>query len=146
MKKFRKTHLEKAGAILIRKKNGKKEILLEYRSRDYGDWTFPKGDIEKDETSEQTAKRELKEETGFNVKLIRKLPDINYEFEQGGKIHHVKQHMFLAQIIDGHLTPEFKYDGLRWVKIEEAAGVLTHQDLKDYLAKIKPKLILEKTF
>ncbi len=137
MKEYTKTNLEKAGAVLIRDNNGMEEVLLEYRARGYDDWTFPKGDMEDGETPEMTAIRELKEETGFDVELIEKLPDINYEFEQTGKVHHVTQHMFLAKILDGHLTPEFKHDGLKWVSTEEAAKILTHQDLKDYLREEK---------
>lgn len=144
MKQYTKTKLEKAGAILIRTINDNEEILLEYRARGYDDWTFPKGDIEAGETPEQTAIRELKEETGFGVELVEKLPDICYEFKQNGRIHEVTQHMFLAKIIDGRLAPEFTSDRLKWVSLADAMKVLTHQDLKDYLKNIITKLRTQK--
>jgi len=48
--------------------------------------------------------------------------------------------MFLAEIIDGHLTPEFKSDKLKWLPIGEARETLTHQNLKDYLDNIEIKI------
>ncbi len=129
--------LEKAGAILTRKRNEVEEVLLEYRARGYDDWTFPKGDMEKGETPKDTALRELREETGYNIEIIEKLPDIKYEFEENDQKCSVTQHMFLAEIIDGHLTPEFESDRLKWVSQEKAMQILTHQDLKDYLEKIR---------
>lgn len=126
-------YIEEAGAVLIRERQGNIEILLEYRDRSYHDWTFPKGNIEKNETIEETAVRELKEETGYTIKIIKKLPNVYYEWEKGK----VRQHMFLAQVIDGHLTPEFKSDRLKWFSIDEAVEKLTHKNLKNYLKSIK---------
>jgi len=127
-----KNIIKKSGAVLFRERDGEKDVLLEYRDREYHDWTFPKGGMEDGETAEVTAVRELREETGYNIEVLQELPDIRYEFDEGKVI----QHMFLAKVIDGHLTPEFKSDRLKWVPIEEAENLLTHQDLKDYLSKI----------
>src|SRR4030065_2242357 len=94
--------IEKAGTVILRNNKGYKEILLGHRSRGFNDWTFPKGKIEPGETPEETAIRETKEETGFDVRLTQKLPDIDYEYHGSGKIR-VKQYMFLAEITDGEL-------------------------------------------
>ncbi|RJO61932.1 NUDIX domain-containing protein [candidate division WS5 bacterium] len=136
--------INKAGAVLLREKSGKIEILLEYRDREYKDWTFPKGDIEKDETPEETAVRELREETGYRIEIIEKLPDICYEFRLNGGKNEVCLKMFLAKAIDGRLTLEFPSDRLRWMTLNEAEKTLTHQNLKDYLEKVKPNLAVKK--
>lgn len=133
--------IEKAGAVLLREKDSKVEILLEYRDREYKDWTFPKGDIEKDESPKETAVRELKEETGYRIEIIKQLPDIFYEFELNGEKNQVCLKMFLAKVIDGHLTLEFASDRLKWMSLEEAEETLTHKNLKDYLKKIREDIL-----
>ena len=56
------------GAVVFREKDYKKQILL-IRHVNGGHWAFPKGHVEKDETEEQTALREILEETGLSVRL-----------------------------------------------------------------------------
>ena len=47
-----------------------------------GKWTFPKGHVERRETIERTARREVREETGLkNLRLVRKLGRITITFE-----------------------------------------------------------------
>ena len=54
-----------AGAIIFRKEKGNiYYLLLHYEA---GHWDFPKGNIEKGEKSEETAQREIKEETGLEI-------------------------------------------------------------------------------
>lgn len=70
-----------AGAVII---NDKKVLLLHYSS---GHWDFPKGHIEKGETELETAKREVKEETGLDIKdfeIISISDDLRY-IETDGK-------------------------------------------------------------
>lgn len=56
------------GAIVYRKHHGNTEILL-VRHLKSGHWSFPKGHMEAGETEEDTARREIKEETGLDVLL-----------------------------------------------------------------------------
>ena len=56
------------GAVVFREKDYKKQILL-IRHVNGGHWAFPKGHVEKGETEEQTALREILEETGLDVIL-----------------------------------------------------------------------------
>ncbi len=56
------------GAVVFRKKEGEPQILL-ICHRNGGHWAFPKGHVEKKETEEETALREIREETGLKVKL-----------------------------------------------------------------------------
>ena len=56
------------GAIVYRKHHGNTEILL-VRHIKSGYWSFPKGHVEEGETEEETARREIKEETGLDVLL-----------------------------------------------------------------------------
>ena len=56
------------GAVIFREKDYKKQVLL-IRHVNGEHWAFPKGHVEKGETEEQTALREILEETGLTVKL-----------------------------------------------------------------------------
>ena len=56
------------GAVVFREKEYKKQILL-IRHVNGGHWAFPKGHVEKGETEEETALREIMEETGLTVHL-----------------------------------------------------------------------------
>ena len=59
------------GAIVFHKFENKYKILLINFLYDTLDmWGFPKGHVEANETEIQTSKREIKEETGLNVKII----------------------------------------------------------------------------
>ena len=58
-------------------------------------YTFPGGGLEEGETLEEGTIREIKEEFGINVKIIRKLYEMNSEkFDQ-------KEYFFLCEYIDG---------------------------------------------
>lgn len=65
------------GAVIYRKKGSVTEFLL-IKNRGSAHWGFPKGHVEPGETKEETARREVLEETGLHVKL---LPDFNEKSE-----------------------------------------------------------------
>lgn len=60
------TYEKSCGGIVYRKFHGNTEILLIKHIKS-GYWSFPKGHVEKGETEEETAVREIKEETGIDV-------------------------------------------------------------------------------
>lgn len=57
------------GAVVYREKDSGKVKVLLIRHKNGGHWAFPKGHVEKEETEEETALREIREETGLKVKL-----------------------------------------------------------------------------
>ena len=66
---------EKAcGAVVYKKENGKLEFLLVYQNN--GHYSFPKGHVESGEIEEQTAIREIKEETNLDVEI-----DTNFRYQ-----------------------------------------------------------------
>ena len=57
------------GALVFYLKNNKEQVLLIKHSNS-GHWSFPKGHVEAGETLEETAKREVLEETGLRIDII----------------------------------------------------------------------------
>lgn len=76
-----KIPVKKAGGGLVYNELG--QVLFIYRN---GKWDLPKGGIEKNEEIEDTALREVEEETGVNqLKITRKLQKTYHIFKRGGK-------------------------------------------------------------
>ncbi len=100
-----------AGVII--EKDGK--ILMHRRSYEpgKGKLNFIGGYIDEGETAEQTAVREAKEETGFDVEIVAKLGEFGY-FEREEKTIHI----FIAKIIGGRMTHPIEGKPM-WVDLDE---------------------------
>jgi 8-oxo-dGTP pyrophosphatase MutT (NUDIX family) len=104
-------------------------------------WVFPKGHPEGTEHPLETAKRELKEETGMEAEQIIEEPrfDLQYNFKfNGNKINKtVTFFLGLVSSVDYSLCPdEVKEAG--WYTLEEAERRLDYQDTKTMFAKARP--------
>lgn len=82
------------GSSVIAFDKSKKKIVLVKR-RDIPVWVVPGGGIEKGESPEQAAIRETKEESGFDVKIVRKVAVYTHIGS------HKKNHLFEAIIVGG---------------------------------------------
>jgi len=86
------------GAVIYRRKSGNLEFLL-IKNRRGGNWGFPKGHIERGEDEKTTALREVKEETGLDVRLTEGFRSLS-EYHPRGRIF--KQVVFfLAEMPEG---------------------------------------------
>jgi len=63
------------GAVVYRRVPELQILLIKQHKGDNA-WGIPKGHMEKGETHEQTASREVKEETGLSIKLVKKLSSV----------------------------------------------------------------------
>ncbi|MFA5051558.1 MAG: NUDIX domain-containing protein [Patescibacteria group bacterium] len=79
------------------KKDGKYLLVQERKKPVYGKWNIPAGRAEVGDTLERRAIREVFEETGFRVKLLRKL------FVRHAGLNHPVGHAYQGRIIGGHL-------------------------------------------
>jgi len=98
-------------------------------------WTFPKGHIEKSETIENTALREVSEETGYSCKIIKPLGNTRYNFRHKNKFISKKVIWFLMSHLKKIGIHDHEILTTRWVKINEA---------KKYLKYLSDKKLLEK--
>jgi 8-oxo-dGTP pyrophosphatase MutT (NUDIX family) len=119
-----------AGCVVLRRgDDGRTEVALIHRPK-YDDWSFPKGKLDEGETFEEAAIREVEEETGLRGTLGRELPQVHYR-DGRGRDKVVRYWTMTAT--DGEFTPTQEVDELRWVPLEEAAGLLSYQHDRELL-------------
>lgn len=117
-----------AGAILFRERQDQREYLL-LKNR-VGDWEFPKGGVEDDEELQQTANRELEEET--NISDFRLLDgfrdDYSYTFYADGERIEKTVHLFIAKSYEQHADLSDEHSDLQWRDYEQARNTLSHDE------------------
>lgn len=102
-----------AGCV-IRRKDGKYLLVQEAQSKVYGLWNLPAGHVDKGESIEEAALREVHEETGYEVELVDKI-DIYHE-----TIESPVRHAFRAKIIGGELrAQEGEILDAKWFSYDE---------------------------
>ncbi len=119
-----------AGGIVVRVEGDRPSLVAGMRRRDgdrgRGTWTLPKGTPKAGETTEETALREVEEETGLEVRIVRPLPSIEYSFVQRGTRIHKTVHYFLMEPVGGDLAKhDHEFERVRWVRFEDADSLLT---------------------
>ncbi|MGQ0797128.1 MAG: uracil-DNA glycosylase family protein [Methanobacteriota archaeon] len=116
--------------------NAEGRILLLKRS-DEEIWCLPKGTVESGETLEAAARREILEETGLRVKLLRPLVTIHYRYFWPPKATNVDKTVayFLAEPIGGRVSLESGFDDGRWVTHAQALRLLHWKNDKDVVTR-----------
>ena len=105
------------------------------RARDAVTWTLPKGTPDPGETVEETALREVAEETGLEVRILEPLPSIQYDFVQDGTRIHKTVHYFLMAPVGGDLSRhDHEFERVRWVPFDEAGGLLSFPTERELVA------------
>ena len=120
-RKNTKSETLKAGCVVV---NDKKEVLL-VTNQEKKTWEFPKGHMDSGESAEQTAIREVKEETGYDVEIIKRLPDVTYIHGQTGEPIRVVTFQAKPVAISGERE---KGTQCKWCPIDEARKII-YQDL-----------------
>ncbi len=128
-------HEKSCGAIVYRRFHGNVEILL-IKHINSGHWSFPKGHVEGEETEVETAKREIKEETGLDVIIDQTFREtVSYSPKRDTQKIVV---YFLAMARNHDYTPQAEEIAeIRWVDIGRAAQLLTYENDKTIIAKAK---------
>ena len=92
-------------------------------------WSLPKGHIETGETTEQTAIREIAEETGVTGSIVAPLGKIDYWFVSEGRRIHKTVHHYLLRYLDGVLSDaDYEVAAVAWVPVTELPRRLTYSD------------------
>ncbi|MFN8074368.1 MAG: NUDIX hydrolase [Kineosporiaceae bacterium] len=92
------------------------------------EWCLPKGHLEGEETAEQAAVREIREETGIQGEVIATLGSIDYWFVVEGRRVHKLVHHYLLRATGGELSiegdPDQEATDVAWVPMAELAALL----------------------
>lgn len=122
-----------AGAVVFRADEtaGEREVLLVHRPR-YGDWTLPKGKLDRDEYPQAAAVREVREETGVSIRLG--LPLGAFTYPVGGSPKRV--HWWIGHALSVEDRPaDREVDDVAWVPASEARTRMTYPDEVGFLDK-----------
>jgi 8-oxo-dGTP pyrophosphatase MutT (NUDIX family) len=140
-----------AGAVLVRRLGGRWMLAaIRPAGKPAGLWALPKGRIDPGEQAQETALREVAEETGAHGRSLGKLGDVRYVFTwppkpaNGERIFKVVS-FFLILYQGGRLgdlPPAFRHEvaDVRWLPLDEAPGLLTYGGEKDMARKAKTAL------
>lgn len=120
-----------AGGVVYRHVDNHVEILM-IQDR-MGRWTIPKGHVEEGESLEQTALREVAEETGLTqFRLGEKLDKLHFFYRKEGKLIFMTTHVYLMEAIGDTdaVIPEDS-EGIvdaKWFDSTEALGLIEYKD------------------
>lgn len=118
-----------AGGVVSKKHDEQNLILVCQHSLHHG-WGFPKGligDHIEGERKEDTAIREVEEETGVKGKIIKSLNPVDYwYFFEGEKIHKTVYY-FLMEYVSGDITKhDLEMEDVEWIAETEVEERLTY--------------------
>ena len=120
-----------AGGVVYRKgKSGKIEILLIQDAKDR--WTIPKGHIEDGEKANETAGREIQEETGLKeVDVQAWLGKINFRYRRQNSLVLMTTQIYLAKALGDTdaLVKEDWMNGIKWFEATEALDKIEYDDI-----------------
>ena len=127
-----------AGGIVLRRvPEGVWEVLLVHRPR-YDDWSLPKGKADPGERDEETALREVEEETGLRCTLGAPAGRTRYRDSKGRD--KVVQYWLMEPPANGDsdgFVPNAEVDELRWCTVPEAAERLSYSHDRKLLQKTR---------
>jgi len=130
-----------AGAIIFHKENNKIEYLLVQYG--WGHWEFPRGLIEKGESLEETARREIKEEVGIeDIKFIPGFKEwIKFFFKLKEKNIMKIATFLLAETNTKEVKLSHEHKDYIWLEYKDALGRLTFKNSKKVLEKANNYII-----
>ena len=126
-----------AGGLVVRDAGRGREVLLVHRPR-YDDWSFPKGKQDAGESDEETALREVAEETGIVCSLGRQLGEVRYR-DQRNRPKSVRYWVMHPDptVAGPGFRPNDEVDDLRWCAPPEAATLLTYAHDRALLERLE---------
>jgi len=128
------------GAVVCRLEGGRRLYLILHYSA--GHWDLPKGHAEAGEGEEETARREIAEETGITQlqfdRTFRKV--IHYSFRREGKKVPKEAVFFVAKTRQEEVSLSGEHVGFSWLPFRQAARKMTYGSAKAVLKEAEAHL------
>ena len=146
-----RSHSAHGGRLSWPKKPHREYLVLRY---DAGHWDFPKGHLEGQESPEDAARREIREETGLVVR--RFIPGFRrnirywlwkYPETPGGKPRRSLKIVtfFLAEVTTRDVRLSFEHTGYAWLPFRDAVKLVTYENARELLSSAETLLRAKRT-
>ncbi len=120
-----------AGGVVVQRIADRVQVALVGNSQ-RGTWYLPKGGLDKGETIEQAAVREVLEETGLDVNMVRPVKAIHYWFNARGTRIHKTVHYFLMEATGGDFSRrDAENDRAAWFDLDDALSAMSYENEAD---------------
>lgn len=131
------TKEKSCGAVIFRKHQDRYQFVL-IQQRHGLHFGFPKGHVEKNESEQMTALREVKEETGLDVKLFDHIKEKTTYTPKKGVIKDVIY--FFAKAVNDEFKPqEEEVAAIHWIDASKVMDYLTYQTDRDMFLSLSKK-------
>ena len=121
-----------SGGVVWRRRAGGIAVALVHRPR-YDDWSFPKGKLDRGESWEDAALREVEEEIGLRCRLGHELPPTSYR-DNKGRAKVVRY--WMMEPLDGEFAPSHEVDEVRWLAPADADRLLSYEHDRALLREV----------
>jgi 8-oxo-dGTP diphosphatase len=131
-----------SGGVIYRKTGSGIEVAL-VSVKGGRHWCLPKGLVDKGETPELTALREVREESGLTGKIVERLGDITYWYYIQEKNIKCRKtvHFFLMEYVEGDTADhDLEVDDAEWFPIETALNKISYRGDRGILEKASSML------
>jgi len=118
-----------AGGVVVQRGDDEARVALCHRPR-YDDWSFPKGKLDRGESFEDGALREVEEEIGLRCRLGIELSPVTYR-DPKGRSKVVRY--WLMEPIEGEFVPSHEVDEMRWLPVADAEELLSYEHDRELL-------------
>lgn len=129
-----------AGGLVIKVKEGIPWVAVIARQNRSGqiEWCLPKGHLERGESAEEAAVREISEETGITGRMVTGLASIDYWFSSGDRRVHKVVHHYLLEYLRGEVTvendPDHEAVDAAWFPLREVSKMLAYPNERRVVA------------
>lgn len=129
------------GVIYRRNEDGLQIVLISVKNGQA--WCLPKGIVDKGETTEKTAVREVREETGLTGRIVDTLGEISYWYYIKGENIKCRKtvHFYLMEYVSGDTAEhDFEVDEAGWFSLEAALGKISYKGDRTMVEKAIARL------
>jgi len=131
-----------AGGVIFRRYDGGFQIAL-ISVRGGTAWCLPKGLVDKGETPEMTAVREVREETGLNGRVVDRLGDISYWYyikEENMKCRKTVSFYLMEYLSGDTAGHDLEVDSAEWLTVDAALKKVSYKGDRSIIEKARTLL------